>query len=133
MVGFSEAPWPGVSKAGEGVLPSRVGGGWVEQRCFRPVPGGRRGSAETVWKRRESFVVSVGSGLGSVECKKLVMALGTRAPCLSVRSWLLWPLPPEVPGFVCSNKCPGAAVRVTRRPRLGSCPPPQLPTRAARI
>lgn len=42
--------------------------------------GGRRGSIDTVGKRRESFVVGAVSGLGSVECGKLVMALAPAHP-----------------------------------------------------
>lgn len=125
-VGFSEAPCPSIEcreRGEERILPSKAGGSWVEQRCFRPVTGLGSGVGEEVlwrpWgKRRESFVVSAGSGLGSVECGKLVMALVTHAPCFLVRSLLQRPLAPEVPGFVCSNKCPGAASR------CGAAPPP---------
>lgn len=74
-----------------------------------------------------SFVISAGSGLGSVECGKLVMALGICAPRLLVGSTLKSPLAPGDPGFVCWSKCPGAASSRGSSPRPRSSPLPQLP------
>lgn len=86
--------------------------------------GGKRGSAETVGKRTESFVVRPGSGLCSVECGETCNGPGTPAPCHLVTSRLSRLLAPEVPGFVCSRECPGT---VSSRcgaalPALGSVP-----------
>ena len=84
---FSEAPGPG-AKAGEGVLPSRARGGSVQERCFlstlglgsRWEEGFHRHGEIGGGGQRESFVVGAGSGLGSVECGKLVMALAPAHP-----------------------------------------------------
>ena len=64
-VRFSEVPGPG-AKAGEGVLPSRAGGGWVEERCFRSARGLGSGVPQIRWGSKENLLLSV-RGLGSAQ------------------------------------------------------------------
>lgn len=64
-VRFSEVPGPG-AKAGEGVLPSRAGGGWVEERCFRSARGLGSGVPQIRWGSKENLLLSV-RGLGWVQ------------------------------------------------------------------
>lgn len=83
-VRFSEEP---CARAGArtGVLPSRaerLGGSALFSSIARFGFGsGRMGSAETVGKRRKSFVVRAGLGWALRGACKLVIALAPRAPC----------------------------------------------------
>lgn len=65
-VGFSEAPGPS-AKAEKRVLPSRAGGRWVEERCFRPAPGlgsvVGEGVSQRRWESEENLLLSA-RGLG---------------------------------------------------------------------
>lgn len=69
--------WRGLCLEGKGVGKNTAS---FLQPWFRFWDGGKP-STEAVRRRRQSFVVSVGSGLGSLECRKLAMPPDTRAPC----------------------------------------------------
>lgn len=77
--------------------------------------GGRRGSAE---KAKRIFCCPLGVRAGLCGVRETCNGPGTRASCHLVTSRLLRPLAPEVPGFVCSNECPGMV-----SPRGGAAPP----------
>lgn len=104
-------------------MPSRAGGGWVEERCFRPAPGLGSGVGEEVRQRRwgsEGNLLLSARGLGwALGVRETCNGPGTRARCHLVTAWLPRPLASEVPGFVCSYECPGVAAS-----QCGSVPPP---------
>lgn len=121
-VGFAEVPCPG-AKAGDGVLSSRAERCWVEGRCFRLAPGlgfgWENGFLRDGGRAKRIFCCPHGVWAGLCGVWETCNGPGTRAPCRLVISLFPRSLAPEVPGFVCSNDCPGAVSS-----RCSAAPPP---------